>query len=238
MLRQILLLSSFGSLLAGCASKEQIEYSISTQNSPTFASTVCFDIGSGINSNGITDDYMTALKVKTPTECTYRLADRTTLNEKEKILWLINSFEETSKKDFLSDSELVSVKENLVSLRKNLADIETQEAIKLATLEQKWLKQKEVFDAQLKKEKARKDEEIKKNAIEREIKELELCGINGLKVGVSEACLLHVKGVFAFDRETTESLSGKYVFYRFFNLLTEDWEYAEVRNGVVVSLRY
>jgi hypothetical protein len=137
-------------LLTGCISKELMNIKIESENTPAFASDVCFDIGNGIYSTALTDDYWEELKVNDGLSCTEALADRGKFNDEERVNYMQRSLSISSKKSFLPNDVLQNINTEYQRYNKLLRTIiakkNEQKAEKIAQAQQtkveKQLKQK------------------------------------------------------------------------------------------------
>lgn len=142
--------------IAGCASHDVIFNKIySTEATTTFTGDVCFDIGRGIFSNAITDDYWEALDVKNGIDCTKAIANRKQMDESHTAEYILASLGVSSRKTFLSEEVLTAIDKEIVTQQEIVNGIKLKE-------EEKHLEQQNQPEQNLRSEEQRKQEQIQR----------------------------------------------------------------------------
>ncbi|MEP7706240.1 hypothetical protein [Paraglaciecola sp. 25GB23A] len=167
-------------LLSACVSKDTINQQISMGISPEHASHACFDIGNGINSNAITDDYMDALGVEDAFGCIKVLADRHALNYEDRAKYLADILIISSRKSFLPKETLETIATEYKFYKAQFVELKSERETN-ERIERSNRKQQERITEEL----------VAKGRI---IKTVELCGADGFGIGDNEACMMYVMG--------------------------------------------
>ena len=199
--------------LIGCISTEAINKKLTSGISPESASHSCFDIGTPMHSNLLTDDYFEALEVTDGISCVKALADRGPYSDEERARYIYDVLTFSLNKSFLSDDVL--------------------EAIKSESKTYQDLMNKHFFKRELKENTERENLRVKSNK-----KTTALCGKNRVgtrvRIGDNEDCLLHIMG-WPDDINTTTTkynTSKQYVFEN-----GRDTTYVYTTNGAITAIQ-
>lgn len=206
--------------LTGCISSEVIEQKLAAGFSPKGAGQVCFDIGNGIYSNGLTDNYWEALEVADGLSCVKELAERRSDNEEMKAFYIFEVLSLSADKSFLPDDVLETIKVEAKAYEKLAHELLSKRALKEEKERIKIRKQEK--------------EEASKIAAIHDKKTLELCGNNSFGIGDNEECLLHYMGQ-PTRMNTTHDRYGTRIQYIYKGYRTNTYVYTQ--NGIITTIQ-